>query len=138
MRRIQKKMQSLIFFLSIFLINNSYAASTLCKIFKIESDFDTETLKETKKCVVNENGIPEESSSECIIIHESTTTELNIKNKIENEEKINVELNNMDEEKPLTWNVKVDIDNKTKTIINIASEKISILCKNIASEEKPL
>lgn len=54
-----------------------------------------------------------------------------LKNILPEEEKVNVELSNMNEEKPLTWNIKVPTNNKDITLINLGSEMIHISCSNI-------
>ena len=104
---------------------NNLNLVTQCTLSKLEADFNQETIRETKKCIL---GLASSTENECAMIHEITFTTIVLKNKIDNEKKINVEMNNMNEKNPLTWNIKVDINNKTKTLINMGSEKINVHC----------
>lgn len=124
------------FFLFLLLLSefNLLFSSTFCTMSKLEVDIEKEkpSIRETKTCHVhkkieNEANSPEISDN-CKMIHEVSTTEVQIAYEIDDKQEVVVQLNNMNPEKPLYWQSRVKINDEPKKVISVAAEQINVQC----------
>jgi hypothetical protein len=108
------------------------AETTNCVLERYEDGLESKKVFETKLCPVpcEEDAKLEgfEVSENCIMTHESSTTEIKVAYEENEQNRVIVMLNNMNKNNPVTWKSEIQINKEPKNLVNVGLEKVTVHC----------